>query len=236
MRPPLSLLLYAKGVGFIKKIWAGYSLSDRDSISIYLFYKIYLLHISFNRLKHGPPGPGSLGWVGRLMLGPPIFFSESSQSGTHGTKPYQVCKGNTTNIYIHGQKFTWCWKWCVDQDAEICDRNSLIFLPPSFKTWTSGCRRVTARWLGRGQGLGLYHSGSRLIAIGLGLAVGARDDATRSGEGGATPWLHEPWGPGMNREGRPPMAQTEARDGMSEGLDWGGELWGWAMTGCLWLG
>jgi hypothetical protein len=41
-RPPIPLLFYAKGVGFIRKIQIDYNLSDRDSISIYLFYKIYL--------------------------------------------------------------------------------------------------------------------------------------------------------------------------------------------------
>jgi hypothetical protein len=42
---PVPLLLYAKGLGFKKKIQVGYNLSDRDSICTCLFYKIYLLNI-----------------------------------------------------------------------------------------------------------------------------------------------------------------------------------------------
>jgi hypothetical protein len=43
--PPLALLLYAKGLGFTRKIVVDYDLPD-DTISTLLFYKIYLLNIS----------------------------------------------------------------------------------------------------------------------------------------------------------------------------------------------
>jgi hypothetical protein len=44
-RPPIPLILYAKGLGFKKKISIGYNLLDKDSISTCLFYKIYLSNI-----------------------------------------------------------------------------------------------------------------------------------------------------------------------------------------------
>jgi hypothetical protein len=43
LRPPLPVLLYAKGgVEFTSKIRVGYNLLNRDSIYTCLFYKIYL--------------------------------------------------------------------------------------------------------------------------------------------------------------------------------------------------
>jgi hypothetical protein len=45
LRPPIPLILYAKRVGFKKKISISYNLLDKDSISTCLFYKIYLSNI-----------------------------------------------------------------------------------------------------------------------------------------------------------------------------------------------
>jgi hypothetical protein len=46
VRDPLPRHLYAKGLGFTRKIQVGYKLPDQESLSTCLFYKIYLLNIS----------------------------------------------------------------------------------------------------------------------------------------------------------------------------------------------
>jgi hypothetical protein len=53
--PPLPLLLYANGVGFIRKVQVGYNLSDPNSISTCLIYKIYLFYVSLDVLGGGIP-------------------------------------------------------------------------------------------------------------------------------------------------------------------------------------
>jgi hypothetical protein len=51
--PPCPSFYMLTGVGFTWKIRVGYNLPDQDSISTYLFNKIYLLNSS----GCGPPGP-----------------------------------------------------------------------------------------------------------------------------------------------------------------------------------
>jgi hypothetical protein len=44
--------------------------------------------------------PGSLGRVGRLMVGPSVLLPESGQTGIHGTKPHQQCM-SAWKVTIH---------------------------------------------------------------------------------------------------------------------------------------
>jgi hypothetical protein len=86
---PSALLLYAKGVGFIRNDRVGFNLTW-SRLYLYLpnLQDISMKYL-LNHLGNGPPGPGLQAEWADSWKTPLFLLSESSWHGTHGTKPRQ---------------------------------------------------------------------------------------------------------------------------------------------------
>jgi hypothetical protein len=90
LRPPLPLLFYAKGVGFIRKGRVGYNLIQPR---LYLYLPILQdlsIYYLLNHLGSGPPSSGLQAKWADSWWAPLFLLSKSSRHGAHGTKPHHI--------------------------------------------------------------------------------------------------------------------------------------------------